>query len=313
MIYIIIPCYNEQEVLGDTTEKLIAILSSIPMPTRILFVDDGSKDKTWLLITKLSKVNANVIGLRLSHNVGQQTAIWAGMESCINDADAVICLDADLQDDINMLPRMVQDFQDGYDVVYGVRNNRASDTFFKRSLAQTFYKLMKWLGCEIVEDHADFRLLSKRALQALLSYPERNLFIRCMIPQLGFNTKNEYYTRRARRAGVTKYPFIKQLKFAIDGITNFSTRPIRWIQLMGFTCILVSLGVIAWAFINFMLGKTNQGWPSLLISLWLLCGVVLVSIGIIGEYVGKIYTETKRRPRYFIMDNTFNALNNSVN
>lgn len=313
MIYIIIPCYNEQEVLGDTTEKLIAILSSIPMPTRILFVDDGSKDKTWLLITKLSKVNANVIGLRLSHNVGQQTAIWAGMESCINDADAVICMDADLQDDINMLPRMVQDFQDGYDVVYGVRNNRASDTFFKRSLAQTFYKSMKWLGCEIVEDHADFRLLSKRASQALLSYPERNLFIRCMIPQLGFNTKNEYYTRRARRAGVTKYPFIKQLKFAIDGITNFSTRPIRWIQLMGFTCILVSLGVITWAFINFMLGKTNQGWPSLLISLWLLCGVVLVSIGIIGEYVGKIYTETKRRPRYFIMDNTFNALNNSVN
>ena len=282
MIYIVIPCYNEQEVLGDTTEKLIAILSSIPMPTRILFVDDGSKDKTWLLITKLSKVNANVIGLRLSHNVGQQTAIWAGMESCINDADAVICMDADLQDDINMLPRMVQDFQDGYDVVYGVRNNRASDTFFKRSLAQTFYKSMKWLGCEIVEDHADFRLLSKRASQALLSYPERNLFIRCMIPQLGFNTKNEYYTRRARRAGVTKYPFIKQLKFAIDGITNFSTRPIRWIQLMGFTCILVSLGVITWAFINFMLGKTNQGWPSLLISLWLLCGVVLVSIGIIG-------------------------------
>ncbi len=309
MIYLIIPCYNEQEVLYLTTDKLLSCLSSIPVPTKILYVDDGSKDKTWLLINQLCKLHANVMGLRLSHNVGQQTATWAGMKSCIKDADAVICMDADLQDDVNVLPRMVQDFQNGYDVVYGVRNDRTSDSFVKRFTAQTFYRLMKWLGCEMIEDHSEFRLLSKRAAQALLSYPERNLFVRCIVPQLGFHTTNEYYSRQPRTAGETKYSILKLTKLAIDGITNFSTRPIRWIQLIGCFCILVSFGVIAWALINYALGKTNQGWPSLLISLWLLCGVVLVSIGIIGEYVGKIYTETKRRPRYFIMDQTFNALN----
>ena len=308
MLYLIVPCYNEQEVLCDTTSKLLACIPTIPMPTRILYIDDGSKDNTWQTIEKLCKQHNNIEGLRLSHNVGQQAATWAGMESCVKEADALICLDADLQDDINVLPKMVRDFQNGCDVVYGVRNDRSSDSRFKRYPAWMFYKLMKSLGCDLIENHSEFRLLSQRATMALLSYPERNLFVRCMVPMLGFNTANEYYSRQPRNAGKTKYSTIKLIKLALDGITNFSVRPIRWIQMIGCFCIFISFCVIGWALVNYVMGKTNQGWPSLLISLWFLCGVVLVSIGIIGEYIGKIYTETKRRPRYFIMDRTFNAL-----
>lgn len=309
MLYLIIPCYNEQEVLFDTTDKLLACMPGIPMPSKILYVDDGSKDDTWRIIDQLCKRHVNVVGLRLSHNVGQQSATWAGMEYCVKDADALICMDADLQDDINVLARMVRDFQEGYDVVYGVRNDRASDGIFKRYPAKVFYKLMRWLGCEMVEEHSEFRLLSRRAAQALLSYPERNLFVRCMVPLLGFNATNEYYSRQPRNIGKTKYSTIKLIKLALDGITSFSVRPIRWIQLLGCLSILVSFGVIAWAMANYALGRTSQGWPSLLISLWFLSGVLLLAMGIIGEYVGKIYTETKHRPRYFIMDRTFNALN----
>lgn len=308
MLYLIIPCYNEQEVLCDTTDKLLACIPHIPMATKILYVDDGSGDNTWQVINQLCEQHDNTVGLRLSHNVGQQTAIWAGMEYCVKDADALISIDADLQDDINVLPIMVQDFLNGCDVVYGVRKDRTSDSILKRFPAKMFYKLMEWLGCEMVEEHSEFRLLSQRVAMALLSYPERNLFIRCLVPMLGFNTSKVCYSRQPRKAGETKYSTIKLIKLALDGITNFSVRPIRWIQILGGLNILISLFVIAWALVNYAMGKTNQGWPSLLISLWFLSGVLLIAIGIIGEYIGKIYTETKHRPRYFIMDKTFNAL-----
>lgn len=308
MLYLIIPCYNEQEVLCDTTDKLLACIPHIPMTTKILYVDDGSRDNTWQVINQLCEQHDNIVGLRLSHNVGQQTATWAGMEYCVKEADALISIDADLQDDINVLPKMAHDFLNGCDVVYGASNDRSSDSRFKRYPAWIFYKLMKSLGCELIENHSEFRLLSKRATLALLSYPERNLFVRCMVPMLGFNATTEYYSRKPRNFGESKYSTIKLIKLALDGITNFSVRPIRSIQILGGLNILISLCVIAWVLVNYILGKTNQGWPSLLISLWFLSGVLLIAIGIIGEYIAKIYTETKRRPRYFIMDKTFNAL-----
>lgn len=306
MLYLIIPCYNEQEVLLDTTARLLDFLPNVPVPTRILYVDDGSADGTWEMICRLSAEHSSVYGLRLSHNVGQQTATWAGMDVSVAQAEALICLDADLQDDIHVLPAMVKKYQEGCDVVYGVRSDRSTDSIFKRYPAGLFYKLMTLLGCDLVENHSEFRLLSQRAAQALLSYPERNLFVRCMVPMLGFKTDQVYYSRQARTAGRTKYSTIKLVRLALDGITNFSVRPIRWIQIMGCLCIVVSLGVIAWALVNYAMGRTALGWPSLLISLWFLSGAMLVAIGIIGEYIGKIYTEVKRRPRYFIMDKTLN-------
>lgn len=308
MIYLVIPCYNEEDVLHDTTARLQTCMSDMPLPTRILFVDDGSRDGTWQTIESLSKCFRNIMGIRLSHNRGQQVATWAGMEYCVEDADAVICMDADLQDDIHVLPRMVEDFQKGFDVVYGVRNDRSSDSCIKKYPALAFYKVMKMLGCELIENHSEFRLLSKRAAKALLSYPERNLFVRCMVPMMGFNATNEYFSRQSRRAGETKYSTLKLIGLAMDGITNFSTRPIRWIQLMGVFCIFISFCVIGWALANYVTGRTTQGWPSLLISIWFLSGVLLIAIGIIGEYTGKIYTETKQRPRYFIMDQTSQML-----
>lgn len=307
MLYLIIPCYNEQEVLCDTTDKLLACIPHIPMTTKILYVDDGSRDNTWQVINQLCEQHDNITGLRLSRNVGQQTATWAGMEHCIGDADALISIDADLQDDLNVLPKMAQDFLNGFDVVYGSANDRSSDSPFKKYPAWAFYKLMRSLGCELVENHSEFRLLSKRAALALLSYPERNLFVRCMVPLLGFNATTEYYSRSPRIYGKSKYSTIKLIRLALNGITNFSVRPILWIQMVGCACIIVSLCVIAWALVNYLTGRTTQGWPSLLISMWLLCGVILVSIGIIGEYIGKIYTETKHRPRYFIMDKSINS------
>lgn len=308
MIFLIIPCYNEQEVLRDSAAHLQQCLTDIPDTVRLLFVDDGSRDGTWQIIEDQAAQYRNVEGIRLSHNRGQQVATWAGMEYCAKEADAVICIDADLQDDINVLPRMVEDFHKGYDVVYGVRDDRSSDSRLKKYPAWAFYKTMKMMGCELVENHSEFRLLSRRAMLALLSYPERNLFVRCMVPMLGFNATSVYYSRQARRAGKTKYSTLKLLRLALDGITSFSVRAIRWIQLMGVCCILFSFGVIGWALLNYVTGRTTQGWPSLLISTWFLSGVKLIALGIIGEYVAKIYTEVKRRPRYFIMDRTENSM-----
>lgn len=303
MIYIILPCYNEQEILTDSIEKLLTISRHMPQEQlRLLCVDDGSHDATWKLILQLSQAHSKVLGLRLAHNVGHQRALWAGMQAALPHAEAVISIDADLQDDIEVIPRMITDYRRGADIVFGVRNERKTDTWFKRNTALLFYKLMGWLGCETVYNHADYRLLSKRAMQALLSHPERNLFLRGMVSLLGFQTTKQYYNRCERLAGETKYPFTKMLGFALDGITSFSIRPIRLLHSIGLLFLIIAMGVSIDATITFLHHKTVAGWTSLLISIWFVGGVLLVALGIVGEYVGKIYTEVKQRPHYFEME-----------
>lgn len=308
MIYIVIPCYNEQEVLYETTRQLSAMLAATSEPTKVLYVDDGSRDATWDIIRNLSKQYDSVEGVRLAHNVGHQQALWAGMEQALQlGAEAVVSIDADLQDDIAVIPRMISDFRAGDDVVYGVRRERTTDTRFKRWTALAFYRLMNSLGSGTVYNHADFRLLSRRALEALLSYPERNLFLRGIVPMLGFNTRMEYYDRKERFAGESKYPLAKMLNFALDGITSFSIQPLRWIHGIGLCFILVAFGVMIYALTSYVLGRSLPGWTSLLMSVWLVGGVLLVAIGVTGEYIGKIYMEVKRRPRYFIQETTTTA------
>lgn len=308
MIYIVIPCYNEQEVLHETTRQLSAMLAATSEPTKVLYVDDGSRDTTWDIIRNLSEQYDNVEGVRLAHNVGHQQALWAGMEQALQlGAEAVVSIDADLQDDIAVIPRMISDFRAGDDVVYGVRRERTTDTRFKRWTALAFYRLMNSLGSGTVYNHADFRLLSRRALEALLSYPERNLFLRGIVPMLGFNTRMEYYDRKERFAGESKYPLAKMLNFALDGITSFSIQPLRWIHGIGLCFILVALGVMIYALTSYVLGRSLPGWTSLLMSVWFVGGVLLVAIGVTGEYIGKIYMEVKRRPRYFIQETTTTA------
>lgn len=305
MIYLVIPCYNEQEVLENTNKQLISLMADIPLETKILYVDDGSADKTWEIIQMLQQDNPYIVrGIRLAHNVGHQSALWAGMEACVDEAEAIITIDADLQDDIRVIPRMAQDYIEGIDVVYGVRKERKTDNYLKRWTAQGFYHIMSLLGCDTVYNHADFRLLSQRATKALLSYQERNLYLRGIVPLLGFQTKKEYYIRQARTLGVTKYPMSKMLALAFEGITSFTTRPLRWILLAGFIFILISFCVILWAIYTRMIGRTVEGWTSLLVSVWFVAGCLLLALGIIGEYIGKVYRETKQRPRYFVMEDT---------
>ena len=305
MLYLVIPCYNEQEVLETTNRQLIGLLPCIPLDTRILYVDDGSTDNTWRVIQSLQQDNPKVVrGIRLAHNVGHQSALWAGMETCVEEAEAIITIDADLQDDILVIPRMVRDYMEGIDVVYGVRKERKTDTFLKRWTAHMFYRTMALLGCETIYNHAEFRLLSHRAAKALLSYHERNLYIRGIVPLLGFQTKKEYYCQKARAFGVTKYPMSKMLALAFEGITSFSTRPLHWVLLAGLMFIFISFCVIVYAIYTRMVGRTVEGWTSLLVSVWFVGGCLLLALGIIGEYIGKVYRETKQRPRYFVMDDT---------
>ena len=306
MIYIVVPCYNEEAVLKDTTEQLVALLPRLSLPARILYVDDGSRDATWDMIEAFAKAHPEVCGIRLAHNVGHQNALWAGMEHVADHADAIISIDADLQDDIEVIVRMVDDFRDGADVVYGVRRDRTTDSFFKRATALCFYKAMNSLGTGTVYNHADFRLLSHRALRALMDFPERNLFLRGMVPMLGFHTKREYYDRLERKAGETKYPLSKMLAFAADGITSFSIKPLRSIFFCGVLFLLVAVGVIVWALIEYFDHNTIAGWTSLLISIWFVGGCLLMAMGVMGEYIGKMYQEVKRRPRYFVMDEAGN-------
>lgn len=303
MIYIVVPCYNEQEVLADTTEKLVSLISRIDdEDIRILYTDDGSRDATWNLICRMHERHEKVEGIRLAHNVGHQRALWAGMETVADSAEAIVSIDADLQDDIEVIPRMIKDFRQGGDVVYGIRRERVTDSFFKRFTAQAFYRFMNALGSQVVYNHADFRLLSQRALLALLSYPERNLFLRGMVPMLGFNIKSEYYDRLERQAGESKYPLSRMIALAMDGITSLSVKPLHWIGITGFCFILVAIGVIIWALVQHEKGHTIAGWTSLLVSVWFVGGMLLLAISVLGEYVGKVYQETKRRPRYFVMD-----------
>ncbi len=304
-LLIVVPCYNEEEVLHETTARLTSLLDELRQGHKIdegqiVYVDDGSADKTWQLIGTLSDENPYVTGLKLAHNVGHQHALWAGLEWAAQRADAVVSIDADLQDDVNAIREMVDGYLEGADVVFGVRRERTTDTAFKRTTALAFYRLMNAFGGKVVYNHADFRLMSRRAVLALLEFPERNLFLRGMVASLGFVTKKVYYDRAERFAGESKYPFFKMLSFAIDGITSFSVRPLQMITVFGGLCMLFSLLAIIYGIVAHFTGHTISGWTSLLVSIWFIGGAILLACGIIGEYVGKIYKEVKRRPRYFI-------------
>lgn len=304
-LVIVVPCYNEQEVLPETTRQLSAVLDELQSGGKIsqgllLYVDDGSRDRTWELVCGFAGSNPRVRGLKLAHNVGHQQALWAGLEWAAAHADAAVSIDADLQDDVCSIVEMVEAWRGGADIVYGVRRERATDTFFKRNTAQAFYRLMSALGGDVVYNHADFRLMTRRALQALVSYPERNLFLRGMVAALGYPTAKVYYDRKERLAGESKYPLGKMVSFALDGITSFSVRPLRYIAMLGLLFILISLAAIVYGMVVYVEGNTIPGWTSLLVSVWFIGGSILTALGIIGEYVGKIYKEVKRRPRYFV-------------
>ena len=306
---IVVPCYNEEAVLNETTSRLLEVMQRVAekhadLQGRIVYVDDGSRDGTWSLIGSLSKQHPQVMGLKLAHNAGHQHALWAGLEWAAAHVDAAISIDADLQDDVNVIPEMIDLFLGGKDIVYGVRRDRPTDTWFKRTTALAFYKLMSKLGGDIVYNHADYRLMSRRTLAALMTYGERNLFLRGMVRTLGFPQAMVYYDRGERFAGESKYPLRKMLAFAIDGITSFSVRPLRLISIVGLSFMLVALAVIVYGLVAWLCGRTIQGWTSLLVSLWFIGGALLVALGVIGEYVGKIYAEVKRRPRYFIEETT---------
>lgn len=306
---IVVPCYNEEAVLNETTGRLLEVMQRVAekhadLQGRIVYVDDGSRDGTWPLIGSLSKQHPQVMGLKLAHNAGHQHALWAGLEWAAAHVDAAISIDADLQDDVNVIPEMIDLFLGGKDIVYGVRRDRPTDTWFKRTTALAFYKLMSKLGGDIVYNHADYRLMSRRTLAALMTYGERNLFLRGMVRTLGFPQAMVYYDRGERFAGESKYPLRKMLAFAIDGITSFSVRPLRLISIVGLSFMLVALAVIFYGLVAWLCGRTIQGWTSLLVSLWFIGGAILVALGVIGEYVGKIYAEVKRRPRYFIEETT---------
>ena len=304
-LLIVVPCYNEEAVLPETNHRLSALIQRLEKEAciaegHILYVDDGSRDRTWALVESFASEGFPVRGLKLAHNVGHQHALWAGLEYAASHADIAISIDADLQDDVEVIPQMVDYYHQGIDIVYGVRKERRTDTFFKKHTALAFYRLMKEMGGEIVYNHADFRLMSRRTLQALMQYPERNLFLRGMVCSLGFPSAMVYYDRQKRMAGESKYPFKKMLSFAIDGITSFSVRPLRYIVLVGLLMILITLVAIIYGIISYAKGDTIPGWTSLLVSTWFIGGVVITSVGIIGEYVGKIYTEVKRRPLYLV-------------
>ncbi|MCL2721015.1 MAG: glycosyltransferase family 2 protein [Treponema sp.] len=306
-IAVIVPCYNEEEVLPETSKKLSDKLKYlmdnqiINDRSRIIFVDDGSSDNTWSLIENFHKDNSLLFdGLKLSGNRGHQNALLCGLLTVRDSYDAVISIDADLQDDIDVIDKMIEKFCSGYEIVYGVRSNRKTDNLFKRLTAHGFYKLMRLLDVNVIYDHADYRLISKKALNALAEYGEVNLFLRCIIPLLGFKTCIEYYTRKKRAAGTSKYPLHKMIKFAIEGITSFSIKPIRLITTLGILIFTISIVMIIYFFIRFFTGYTISGWASIACSLWGIGGLILFSIGIVGEYIGKIYLETKQRPRYHI-------------
>ena len=301
---IVIPCYNEEEVLPRTLVRMQALAGRLKAEAdteaRILLVDDGSKDRTWELITEAAKNNVGVCALKLSHNEGHQNALWAGMEQGVDTCDAMVSIDADLQDDENAIIDMAQQINEGKDIVYGVRRERRTDTWFKRLSAEAFYKLMKRVDDEIIFNHADFRMMSNRAVKALMAYPERNLFLRGIVRQLGFQEGYVYYDRKAREAGDSKYPLRKMIAFSVDGITSFSVAPLRFITCMGIIMTFMAFVFIVYALVRNFEGETIQGWTSLLVSLWFIGGIVTTSIGITGLYVGKIYIEVKHRPRYFI-------------
>lgn len=306
ILYIVVPCYNEQEVLPETSKRLYDKMTAlreqqkIDEKSRILFVNDGSKDATWRLIEELCAKSPLYAGVNLSRNRGHQNALLAGIATAAPHADMIVSMDADLQDDINAMDEMIAAYQAGNDVVYGVRSSRQKDSFFKRNSAQLFYRLMKLLGAEIVYNHADYRLLSKRAAEALLSFDEVNLFLRGIVPMVGFQSTTVTYERGERFAGKSKYPLGKMVTFALEGITSLSVKPIRMITAGGLLVCVVSLLMLIKAFADYFSGNVEPGWTSVIISIWVLGGLQLFAIGIIGEYIGKTYMETKERPKFII-------------
>jgi len=303
---VVVPCYNEAEMLWHTTERLIAVLESmgdsLSPDSHILYVNDGSEDATWDLIGRLHAEDKRILGISLAANSGHQSALMAGLATAMPFSDFIVTIDADLQDDETVIKDMMQLAMKGNDIVYGVRSSRASDTWFKRTTAQMFYRLMAWMGVKTVYNHADFRLMSRRAVQALLCYEERNLFLRGIVPMLGYRSAQVEYTRKKRRAGESKYPLGKMVGFAFDGITSFSMKLVHMVLWMGIVFLLTALGIALWVFVCIAQQKTITGWASLMLSVWLCSGCVLIGIGIVGEYVGKIYMEVKHRPRYNIKD-----------
>ena len=305
-LYVVIPCYNEELVLVETNLRLKELMSTmmlnkvISQDSKIVFVDDGSKDETWSLIESFILESDFVKGIKLSRNKGHQNALLAGLFESSLEADIVISLDADLQDDINIIPEMIVEYEKGFEIVYAIRNNRDSDSVFKRTSAAFFYRLMKFLGVDLILNHADYRLLSSRVIHELEKYPERNLFLRGLIPILGFSSSKVYYRRNIRYAGETKYPLRKMISFALEGITSFSNKPLKFISMIGMFLFTVSIGIIIYTLYRYFTNQTVTGWAFLNISIWLLSGIQLLALGIVGEYISKIYFETKSRPRYHI-------------
>ncbi len=307
-LYLVIPCYNEEEVLPETSKQLkqkydaLMDAGKISRDSKIVFVNDGSKDRTWELICELHAADPVFRGICLSRNKGHQNALMAGLMTVKSECDAAISLDADLQDDINAIDEMVDRFAEGYEVVYGVRSSRKKDTFFKRTTAQGFYKVMKLMGVDTVYNHADYRLMSSRALEALSEFDEVNLFLRGIVPLVGFKSTQVTYERGERFAGESKYPLKKMLAFATEGITSMSIKPIRMIAALGFLVFLASLGVLIYSIIRKIFFDTVEGWAFLAVSIWALGGIQLLAIGVVGEYIGKIYLETKHRPKFIIAE-----------
>ncbi len=313
ILYIVVPCYNEEAVLPETSKRLLEKYKElteeklISEESRIVFVNDGSKDSTWEIISRLHDENIIFSGINLSKNKGHQNAVMAGLMTVKDRCDIAITLDADLQDDINAIDEMVKKYHAGNDVVYGVRSSRKTDTFFKRFTAESFYKFMKIMGVDVVFNHADFRLMSNRVLDALSEYKEFNLFLRGIIPQIGFKSDCVYYERHERFAGESKYPLKKMLSFAVDGITSFSVKPLKIIANTGIIISALSIIAFLWVFIGHFVSNsaTALGWPSIMCSIWFLGGLQIFFLGIIGEYIGKIYSEAKGRPRYVIQSELF--------
>lgn len=306
VVYCVIPCYFEEDVLPETSkrigEKMNILISKgiISDKSKIVFVNDGSTDRTWDIITKLHKDNNIFQGINLSRNRGHQNALLAGLMTVKDYCDATISMDADLQDDINAIDEMIEKFNNGADIVYGVRSSRETDTFFKRFTAESYYKLLNKLGANLEYNHADYRLMSKRALDGLAEFGEVNLFLRGIVPMIGYNTDRVYYQRAERFAGESKYPLKKMLQFAAEGLTSLSIKPIRMITSLGFLIFIISVLVLIYCIVGSIQGRTIPGWTTTVISVWAIGGLIMISLGVIGEYIGKIYLESKHRPRYII-------------
>lgn len=305
--YVVLPCYNEEAVLHETCHRLLGIFkemksdSLVSDDSRIVFVDDGSKDRTWDIISELQRKHVEVIGIKMAHNVGHQNVLYGGLMTIKDECDCAISIDADLQDDIRVIPDMIRKFRDeDCEIVYGVRNKRDTDTFFKRTTALGFYKFMHIMGVNVIYNHADYRLMGQRALNGLSEFSERNMFLRGMVPLIGYKSDCVYYDRNERFAGESKYPLKKMLAFAFDGITSFSINPIRWISTVGALACIFAFVMLIYTIVEKFLGQTSNGWASLMCSVWFIGGLQLLGIGLIGEYIGKMYKEVKRRPRYIV-------------